>query len=160
VKLTRAVEIVADFAPSLREGLQAMQTVGRTVSAIIPIPPVRPLAWCAWKLRGLTGVAMIGHVVLVTAGERPRAGPDARMAAWFGAARRGSGGRVGSRRGAPVRPRRRWRRSGDHVSPSGRLARRLSPPRAHGVICRGEPQPVGPTTVGFSRHKCRLRRFC
>lgn len=71
-RLRRAVGIVADFAPGLQAGLDAMSEMSRSASALVPLPPVRPLVWRAWQLRGLSGLALALHAVLVAAVERLR----------------------------------------------------------------------------------------
>jgi len=71
-RFRRAVTIVEDFAPGLRSGLEAMRTVGRAASTLVPLPAVRPLAWRAWQLRTLTGLVVVLHAALVAATERMR----------------------------------------------------------------------------------------
>lgn len=71
-RLRRAVAIVDGFAPGLAEGLQAVRTMSRVVAALVPLPPVAPSVWRAWRLRGLSAAALVIHVVLVAAAERVR----------------------------------------------------------------------------------------
>lgn len=76
-RLHRAIAIVEGFAPGLAEGLRAVRTMSRVVSALVPLPPVAPCVWRAWRLRGLTAAALLLHAVLVAAAER------ARLRAWL-----------------------------------------------------------------------------
>jgi hypothetical protein len=71
-RLRRAVSVVEGFAPGIEEGLSAVRNMSRVVSALVPLPPVGPLLWRAWRLRGLSGAALIVHWVLVAAIERVR----------------------------------------------------------------------------------------
>ncbi len=71
-RLRRAVFVVEGFAPGLEEGLSAVHSMARAVSAIVPLPPVGPLLWRAWRLRSLSSGALVVHVILVAAAERVR----------------------------------------------------------------------------------------
>lgn len=71
-RLRRAVWVVEGFAPGMWEGLRAMWALSRTVDVIVALPPIRPWVWCAWTLRGLSGVASVLHFLLVLGRERTR----------------------------------------------------------------------------------------
>ncbi len=71
-RLRRAVSVVEGFAPGLEEGLSAVRNMSLAVGALVPLPPVEPFLWRAWRLRGLSGAAFAAHVVLVAAAERLR----------------------------------------------------------------------------------------
>ncbi len=72
VRLRRAVSVIEGFAPGLEEGLMAVRNMSLAVDVLVPLPPVQPFLWRAWQLRGLSGVTLAAHVVLVAAGERLR----------------------------------------------------------------------------------------
>lgn len=71
-RLRHAVAVVEGFAPGIVEGLSAMRDMSYIIGALAPLPAIRPLAWAAWRLRGLGGLALFAHVLLVTAAERVR----------------------------------------------------------------------------------------
>ncbi len=64
--------LIERFAPGMCERLRHMLDLARAVSALAPVRPMRPLDFRLWRLRGLAGLALVGHALLVSASERFR----------------------------------------------------------------------------------------
>ncbi len=71
-RLRKAVSVVEGFAPGLEEGLAAVRNMSLAVRVLVPLPPIEPFLWRAWRLRGLSGLALAAHVILVATAERLR----------------------------------------------------------------------------------------
>lgn len=70
--LRAAVVSIEGHAPNLLEGLRALRVMARAASVLVAPPPIFPLVWRAWSLRGLTACAAVVHGVLVLGVERVR----------------------------------------------------------------------------------------
>ncbi len=64
--------LIERFAPGLCAQLRHMLDLARVVSALAPVQPLRPLDFRLCRLRGLAGLALLGHALLVTSSERFR----------------------------------------------------------------------------------------
>lgn len=58
--------------PQIIAGLRILAHFSRTVAAVVDMPPLSPLIWRAWRLRGLAAAGALLHQILVAAGERAR----------------------------------------------------------------------------------------
>lgn len=71
-RLRLAVRLARLEVQQLLIAFRAMTNLTRTVTAVVDLPPVRFAPWRAWRLRGVAGVGVLLHQVLVTAAERAR----------------------------------------------------------------------------------------
>lgn len=70
--LGAGADLIERAAPDLLRALGLAATLSRMVSAIAPVPPLRPRAWQLRELRGLAHMGAFLHLFLVAALERFR----------------------------------------------------------------------------------------